>query len=206
MDCARCQELISDRLDGRTTETEERLLDVHIVGCRSCEQVEAGVRVLHRSVRLRTAEVVPDLTDEILARANPPIAGRLLGMRVGLAWVALVGLVSAVPDLLLGTHPGASVHVSRHLGAMSVGLFVGFLYAAWRPARAYGVLPVAVGVAAAVALGAIIDLATGAASGPKELSTYAVDIAGFVLLWMLGGSPRPRLPRARDLRPGTGPA
>ena len=205
MDCARCQELISDRLDGRTTETEERLLELHIAGCRVCDQVEHGSRALHRMVRLRTAEVVPDLTDEILARANPPIAGRLLGMRLALAWVALVGMVGAVPDLVLAREVDAASHITRHLGAMSLALFIGFLYAAWRPSRAFGLLPIALAVAVTVSLGSVIDVATGSMGGWKEVSTHAVDLVGSVLLWVLAGAPRPRIPHARDLRPGSGP-
>ena len=48
----------------------------------------------------------------------------------------------AVPALIFGSDAGLPVHTARHLGSFDVALAVGFLFAAWRPSRIPGLLPV----------------------------------------------------------------
>ena len=161
MDCAQIRDHISARVDGRTTATEDRLLDAHLAVCADCADHERRTWTLHRSLRLRPADLVPDLTEQIRARARPPRSQRLTWLRLALGWIGLIGIVQALPDLLLGHDAGESVHIARHIGALTIALFVGFLYAAWRPHRAFGLLPIAIALAAAMSLGAIVYIIAG---------------------------------------------
>jgi predicted anti-sigma-YlaC factor YlaD len=197
MDCPQSRDLISLRIDGRTTATEDRLLDAHVASCASCEDHERRAWTLHRSIRLRPADPVPDLTEQILARARPPRRQRLTWLRLALGWVGVLGIVQALPDLVLGHDAGEPVHLARHLGALTIALFVGFLYAAWRPHRAFGLLPIAFALAASMSLGAIVDIIAGNVGAFGELSAHLIDLAGVAFLWLLAGSPRPRRTSSR---------
>jgi hypothetical protein len=136
---------------------------------------------------VRSAPPVPDLTTTILARAHPPSLGRGEWTRTALTVVALTQLVLAVPALL-GHDTGATVHLARHIGALTAALSIGYLYAAWRPIRAFGLLPMAVAVAATMLFTAVLDVVQGRVALAGE-TTHVLDVAALVLLWMLAGRP-----------------
>jgi predicted anti-sigma-YlaC factor YlaD len=200
MNCRDAIDLISADLDGRAAPSEVRLLELHTASCPSCRDHQRRALMLDRSVRVRSAEPIPDLTDAILARARPPQARRLTWLRVSLAWIGVLGVAQAVPNLVLGHDAGASTHVARHVGALTVALFVGFVYVAWRPQRAFGLLPIAVSLAVFMAGASIVDVSQGLVSAPGELGAHSIDVAGVLLLWLLAGAPKPRLPHFRAAR------
>jgi predicted anti-sigma-YlaC factor YlaD len=144
-------------------------------------------------VRLRPAEPVPDLTDAIVARARPPRPGPHQGVRWALVAVALGQLVLALPDLVLGEDGGVTLHVARHAGSLMAAMAVGLIYVAWRPERAFGLLPIASALAACMVVTAVLDSADGEAHALGELH-HLLEVAGLVLVWLLAGRPRPRLP------------
>ena len=111
-------------------------------------------------------------------------------MRWALFTIALTELALALPGLVLGEGDGASVHVARHLGSLSIALAVGMAYAAWRPERAYGLLPVGGALAACTLVTAVLDVAEGRAGALGE-SYHVLELVALVLLWRLAGSPRP---------------
>ena len=191
MDCATSRELISARIDGETGVDEEHRLALHLSGCPRCRTEDERALALHRMVRLRSAELIPDHTEAILARAGVARLGRRQWVRFSLAAVGVIGIVDALPDLLLGHEHGVPTHVARHIGALTVAMFMGFLYAAWRPHRAMGLLPVAAALAVTMVVSALVDVSGGAAHVLAE-SAHLIDVAGVVLLWMLAGAPRPR--------------
>jgi predicted anti-sigma-YlaC factor YlaD len=193
MDCPDVIELISAHLDRRAAPSEVRLMEIHIATCEPCGRYWRAAAALERSVRVRPAEPIPDLTGSILARARPPRARHLAWLRVSLAWIGLLGVAQAVPNLVLGHDAGATTHVARHVGALTIALFIGFVYAAWRPERAFGLLPVAVALAVAMICASIVDISQGLVSAPGELAAHSIDIAGVTLLWFLAGTPKPRV-------------
>ena len=65
---------------------------------------------------------------------------------------------------------------------------LGFLYTAWRPERAYGVLPIAAALALTMAVTAIFDAARGTTPIVGE-AHHVLELAGFALVWMLAGLP-----------------
>jgi hypothetical protein len=139
----------------------------------------------------RPAEAVPDLGPSILAKAHPPNAGRWEWIRTALAVVALTELVLSVPALF-GVDAGASIHVARHVGSLSAALAVGLLYAAWKPVRAYGLLPIALALAGCLLVTSLVDLASGRVDALGE-THHVLDLVAVTLLWALAGWPLPRL-------------
>ena len=148
--------------------------------CRACTAWSDELATLHRMVRVREAEPVPDLSAAIV-EAFAPSAGRPPAGRARPA-----GRPSASPSAgpggpcsswpspsscwprrpCLGDDPGATVHVARELGSFDVALAVGLLVAAWQPARAWGLLPVA--AALAVRHGRHRGRSTSSTGGPAR--------------------------------------
>jgi len=162
------------------------------MGCRA---FATASRELHGALRVQPAPIIPDLSAAILERTQPrTVRERVLGLRICIALVAIVHLATAAPMLLLGNEAGASVHAARHAGAFGVALAVGLLTAAWNPARAAGLLPVAAALGGCVLGGAILDVAAGR-TGVLSESSHAIELVGLAALWVLHRAIRP--PRAR---------
>ena len=160
MECAQIREALSARLDGEPADLPDDQVDGHLLGCRACTSWAEELATLHRMVRVREAEPVPDLSAAIVAAFVPARGGagpdaRHLGplgepisrARWALFVVALTQLVLAGPALF-GDDSGATVHVAREVGSFGVALAVGLLVAAWQPARAWGLLPLAAALVA----------------------------------------------------------
>jgi predicted anti-sigma-YlaC factor YlaD len=187
MKCEDCRVIVSARLDGEASPMEAAAADAHLADCGECRAWSAEAGRLHRLVRVQAAPAVPDLTTSILARAHPPSVGRGEWTRTALVVVALTQLVLAVPALL-GHDTGATVHLARHIGALTAALAIGYLYAAWRPIRAFGLLPMVAALATTMLIAALLDVAEGRVSAAGE-ATHLLDAAALVLLWMLAGRP-----------------
>jgi len=199
MRCDTIREAISARLDGEAPGLEESAIDAHLAGCSACVAWSEELATLHRMVRVREAEAVPDLTGSILGSHARP--GRrtwrsevISPARWALFVVALTQLVLAAPALLLGEDTGATVHVAREIGTFDVALAVGLLVAAWQPARAWGLLPVAAALALVMASTAVFDVVRGTAAGVGE-AHHILDVAGLVLLWLVAREERGSAPR-----------
>jgi len=215
MRCAQIREGLSARLDGEDPGLDPAELAAHLAGCPACTAHAAELDALHRAVRVREAEPVPDLTAAILAqapalggtaparRADAPAAPwwaigreRISTARWALLTVALTQLVLAGPALL--QRSGAE-HVSRELGAFDVALAVGLLVAAWQPWRAWGLLPAGLALGLVLAVTAIADVLTGNAEALGE-AHHVLDLAGMVLLWLVAREARD-LSRQAPARP-----
>lgn len=70
MGCDSWRDAISADLDGELDDDERPGLEAHLAACAACRTWCDDVAALDRTVRLRRAEVVPDLTDAILAGAT----------------------------------------------------------------------------------------------------------------------------------------
>jgi predicted anti-sigma-YlaC factor YlaD len=186
MRCEAIREALSARLDGEASGLADSAVDAHLRTCAACTAWAEELSILHRMVRVREAEPVPDLTAAILgAGAAPrpvPRAQPISVARWGLFVVALTQLVLAGPTLVLGEGSGAAVHVARELGAFDVALAVGLLVAAWQPARAWGLLPVVAALALVLGGTAVLDVVRGTATSFGE-AHHLLDLAGVALLW-----------------------
>lgn len=137
MECTTCRETVSADLDGEATALEVLAADAHLATCPGCASYRATLTELHRVVRIAPAEPVPDLTASILGvhRATEPPVPDIGLWRTGLALVALAQVAAAL------AHLGGD-HVARDQASWEAALAAGFGWAAWRPARAAGLLPV----------------------------------------------------------------
>jgi predicted anti-sigma-YlaC factor YlaD len=196
MRCEAIREALSARLDGETSPLSDDAVDAHVGSCRGCAAWSEELHVLHRMVRVREAEPVPDLTATILGANQAPAAARrrprtetISVARWALFVVALSQLVLAGPALLLGEGSGATVHVARELGAFDVALAVGLLLAAWQPARAWGLFPVVAALALVMGATAVLDVLRGTATSLGE-AHHALDLAGVAVLWLVAREER----------------
>jgi predicted anti-sigma-YlaC factor YlaD len=195
MTCDQIREAISARLDGEDPGVPGTDVDAHLATCAGCRAFADGAGALHRSVRLAPAPEVPDLTPKVLAAIGSEPegagdAGRTFVLRLVLAVLGLVQVAVAVPALF-GEDGGLAVHSARHLGSFSLALAVGFLFAAWRPTRVAGLLPVAVALVACLIGTSVLDVVDGRAAALSEAS-HVTEIAGLVAVWLLAHSVVPR--------------
>jgi predicted anti-sigma-YlaC factor YlaD len=70
------------------------------------------------------------------------------------------------------------------VGSFTLALGVGLLYAAWRPQRAAGVVPVAAALTGALLLASVIDVVDGHVRAVDELG-HLPDMVGLVVVWAL---------------------
>lgn len=208
IDCETIREALSARADGEAASDDLALADAHLVHCVACRRYAADVERIDRLIRIRPAEPVPSLVASVTARARPARLGRGGWLRPALAWVAVVMLVQSLPALVLGEASGTSPHLARHLGTFGAALAIGFAYAAWKPHRAFGLLPFTAALVATTTVSIVADILTGSRTPLGEL-IHVTELAGLALLWMVAGSPgwrnrrhagRRRLPRLDPLQ------
>jgi predicted anti-sigma-YlaC factor YlaD len=148
-------------------------------------------------VRVVAAEPAPDLAPAIMAAVNRERTARSRrfdpqALRAGLVALAVVQMLLALPVLLLGRDAGAPVHIAREVGSFDFALAVGFFFVGWRPARAYGMLPLVAALVACLGITTAIDLARGTATLLGE-SAHLLDLMGLASVWELAradGPPR----------------
>lgn len=199
MDCERCREAISARLDGH--DDHDPSVDEHLSSCVACQAWRADAVALAHHLDLHVADPVPDRSASILAALAADLAAdeqeardeSLLPWRVGLVALAVVELLLAVPALVAGQEAGAGVHVAREMGSFDVALAVGFLVAAWRPARAWGMVPLVAVLAGCLAVTSGVDIAEGRATMAGE-ALHLTHLVGLVMLWALAHAYRRPLP------------
>jgi predicted anti-sigma-YlaC factor YlaD len=133
---------------------------------------------------VRAADRVPDLVPAIAARVDRVHAERwwqpAWPWRVTLAVVGVVQILQGLPAVVVGS-AGAD-HMAHELGAWGVALGAGFLYAAWRPARAAGLLPFVGALVAFLVVTTTRDVLAGNAGLADELS-HLFEAFGLFLLW-----------------------
>jgi predicted anti-sigma-YlaC factor YlaD len=207
MKCELARDLLSALTDGETTSEETTAVAEHVENCAACSSYSGHLEALDRRIRIRPAESVPDLVSAVTARARPARLGRGGWLRPALAWIAVVMFAQSLPALILGNTAGTDEHMARHLGAFGVALAIGFAFSAWKPHRAFGLLPFTAALVGTtlVSLGADI---LGSGRNPLTESVHLTELIGLTLLWMISGSPgwrgrsnrRRRLPRLDPLQ------
>lgn len=188
LSCEAARVLVSAAADDEVGAVEREVIDMHLIACPACSAYADRVASLTRQFRLRPAEPVPDVAARVLERSRPPRLGRGGWLRPALAWVAVVIAAQSVGPLVFGQADGAATHVARHLGAFGAALGIGLLYAAWKPHRAFGLLPFAVALVVAMSVGATLDVVSGTSTFASE-ALHLTELAGLALLWMIAGSP-----------------
>lgn len=182
MDCDRVRDAISATLDGEDPGLDQTAVDAHVRGCPACGDFAVGAQALNRSVRVRPAEAVPDLTAAILgpSRAEPQVVQPPAWARYGLLTVALTVLVLSVPELL----GGGGAHEGRDLAAFEVALCAALLVVVWQPRRAAGLVPMAATLAAASVVSVVVDVANGEVPVAAE-AHHVLVLVGLALVWVI---------------------
>lgn len=184
MHCEEARILISARMDDQLGPGEDAGLAAHLRQCSVCARWEERARGLRRA-GLRAVE-----SHRVHAIGGLPRGfHRHKAVRLMLAWVGVLLVAWNVPEMVsAGTQ--VSVHLARHQGAFGVGLGLVFLIVAWRPDRAYGVVPFAAIFTVSLSVTALIDVVNGVSTLVRE-SRHMVELAGLGFLWMLGASAGP---------------
>lgn len=191
---------ISARLDGEDPGLDETTVYGHLATCAACRAFAHDTEELHRVVRLSPAPEIPDLTPGILAAigretlAGAP-AGESSETQRALRWIlvaiAVAQIAIAIPALLFGAGAGLPVHTARHIGSFDVALGVGFLFAAWKPSRISGLMPVVVALVVCLVGSSLLDVASGSTAALGE-GQHVLDFAGLAVVWLLSRpAPRP---------------
>jgi predicted anti-sigma-YlaC factor YlaD len=196
MDCENYRLGISARLDGEETGIDDATLAWHLASCEACRRFEAEAISVTRTVRAATAsETPPDLAPTIMAAINADRAATKAprfdpqALRAGLIALAVVQMLLALPVLLLGRDSGAPVHIAREVGSFDFALAVGFFFVGWRPARAYGMLPLVAALVGCLAVATGVDLVRGTATLFNE-SAHLLDLMGLAAVWGLSRAER----------------
>ncbi len=190
--CEQARELISARIDNELTSFDGDRLDGHLHSCRDCSVWEDDAHALRRasSIRLAPSEAATlaaeERTNRILARVGVPDSGAGEWIRYALGVVAATVLVLNIPLLVSASTGDGPSHDSRHLGAFGVALGAGMLWAAVRPERSIGLVPMAGALAAAMVIGALVDLGAGRSTALAEAG-HLLELTGLALLWLLSG-------------------
>lgn len=192
MECENYRLGISARLDGEATGVDDASLAWHLAHCEGCRAFETETIGLTRAVRVAATEVAPDLTPTIMAAINEQRVGRASrfdpqALRIGLITLAVVQMLLAAPVLLSGSDTGAPIHLAREIGAFDFALAVGFFFVGWRPARAYGMLPLVAAVVLCLSVTTAVDLVRGTATLLNE-SAHLLDVFGLAAVWEMARS------------------
>ena len=114
-----------------------------------------------------------------------------------LACLGATQMLVTATVLLWGDGGDTPAHLLHELGAWDIALAVGFLFAAWRPARAWGMLPLVGALVASLMLMTAFDIAEGNAAATAE-AAHALELVGLAVLWRLARpAPRTRAPALR---------
>ena len=118
VDCSTCREALSARFDGEDEGMPATEVNAHLETCADCQAWHEAATALTRTLRVRPATPVPDLTAEILDAAPPitPPAPRRWLPRTLLGGVAVAQLTLGLAQVL-GT--GTSAHGGHTTGVDS---------------------------------------------------------------------------------------
>jgi predicted anti-sigma-YlaC factor YlaD len=183
MDCDDARVLASADLDGQIDTTEARELEAHLAECADCAGWSASMADLARRSR------VGNIGETTGRPSEPPRAARNRVLRVVLGWAGILLVVWHLPEVVTAGNELA-VHLARHQAGFAVALGVGFVFVAWKPDRAYGVLPLVAAFTVVLTVVAIIDLANGTSSIAVE-SRHLLEVGGLAVMWVLGAEMGP---------------
>ncbi|ANZ41728.1 hypothetical protein BBK82_43070 [Lentzea guizhouensis] len=188
MECYTCREALSARLDGEPEGAPADEVDAHLSTCTSCQAWQENAAALTRTLRVRPATPVPDLTSSILEAAPPVVPAPPRGWlsRGLLAGVAVAQLTLGLAQVLgvdtsaHGDHTGSS-HLFNESTAWNLALGLGLLWTVLRPTATTGMLPVVAAFVAVLVPYSASDLLSGTATVSRVLS-HSLLVVGLVLL------------------------
>lgn len=187
MECEQAREAISAQMDNEEPGLAPGALEQHVTGCAGCAAWHASLSSFAHRAGPALGEpgeavfpaVLEALVMERAGQGERSARRALRPWRVALGAIAVGHVVLVVSSLNVG-----HVHDGRELGSWHLALAVGFLFAAIRPSRAWGMLPIAGALAVGMILTSGLDLLEGRALTAGEL-THVIDLLGLGCLWVL---------------------
>jgi predicted anti-sigma-YlaC factor YlaD len=180
--CERWREAVSARVDGEKHAVDGRLLDAHLRRCPACRGFSATASV---GIGGAPAGAPPHGLPRRIARLTAAAdRAATWGTARALLAVVAVEIIAVSVRPLLGDERVTSPHAARHLGAFAIAYGVGLLVVVARPARARTMLPVAIVVAAALVIGAVVDLAQRRIPLVNE-AAHLPEVVSVGLVWLL---------------------
>jgi predicted anti-sigma-YlaC factor YlaD len=201
VNCESAREAISSRLDYEDAGTDPALLEDHLSECAGCRAWREEAHEVTRRARLVPARPAPAAGEALLAAtlaADQRTRSRrsIVFTRGMLVAVAVAQVAVTVPALVFGSDRGVPIHVAHEMGSFDMALAVGFLVAAWRPARAHGMRAFVGAAALLLIVTAVIDL-LGGHTTPASEAPHLLPLAGWILLGRLAAL----TPSRRDDQP-----
>ncbi|WP_148288737.1 hypothetical protein [Ilumatobacter nonamiensis] len=148
-----------------------------------------------RTLRVRRAEKIPDIATAALARSRDERRWAYQSARASLAVLAVVELVFALSGVVAGRDV-SPIHDSQHLGAFGAAIAAAVLFAAWRPTRARGLMPIVITLSLAIPTFAVVDVFNDNLTMGGGIH-HVVQMIGLALVWVVSQQP------ARSARPPT---
>jgi predicted anti-sigma-YlaC factor YlaD len=185
LSCTDYEAAISSLADNELSGLDSGVIEKHVAGCMSCRQFQMATRRLAVAPVVAAVDTPADEASRIsrlVAKADRESASETV--RYFLGAIAISILVLAVPELFASDSSGAIAHADRHLGSFSAAYGVLLLLTAIRPARARTALPVAVVLAAAIAITAVSDLIRGKIPIVGEV-LHVPELVSVILVWLL---------------------
>ncbi|MBB4684143.1 putative anti-sigma-YlaC factor YlaD [Amycolatopsis jiangsuensis] len=204
MSCEIFREALSARLDGEAGPLPEDQVDAHLASCAACRSWYERSATLRRSMLVRAAPPVPDLTARIMAETPAPprekwalrVALALVGLvQCGLAFAQLLGMDPGMHDAHSGFMEG---HLLNESAAWNLAVGVGLLWAALRTRAASGLLPMITGFVVVLAVLTTGDLLGDRVTAARVLS-HTFLVVGLVLLFAVHRQHRARHRPGPDL-------
>lgn len=206
MECYTCREALSARLDGEPEGVPADQVDEHLESCASCQAWQDSATALTRTLRVRPATPVPDLTAAIMETAPDVAPAKPRGWlpRMFLGGVAIAQLTLGIAQVVGGGRSGAhgdhvtGSHLFNESTAWNLALGLGLLWTALRPSATAGTLPVTAAFVAVLVPYSASDLLSGTATVGRVLS-HSLLVAGLGLLALVhfgGRDPGGRTPVA----------
>lgn len=184
----------SEGLDTDLSPRKQARVDAHLAGCDACSAWYDAAAGIGRRARMRQPQVTGDTTEEILrthSRIKGAVRASVTFTRLGLVAIGLVQIYLTLPDFF-----NSHLHEGHHVGVFDLALGVSMLFAAWRPARAVGMMPFLLVLGAGLLVTSGMDIHSGETPALSE-APHALVLLELGLIWHLQrfGVPRIRPPR-----------
>jgi len=189
VDCDLCREAVSARLDNEAEPEGAADVDEHLAHCAACRAWQASAVELTRSLRVRPAVAVPDLTAAILAaapqrtRSWPRYALGLVAVaQLTLAIAQIVGVDTNASHVDHGHAGPFAGHLFNESTAWNLALGVGLGWAALRPKASSGLIPVLSGFVVVLLGYSVYDLIADAVPMSRVVGHGVLVLALALLL------------------------
>jgi predicted anti-sigma-YlaC factor YlaD len=195
MDCEKCRESLSARLDGEDRISQGGAVDAHLQWCAACRDwFDTAARVT-RLARIGLTLPSPGVPTSVLDAAPGPRRTRLaIAMRLALGLIGAAQILYAIAQIAgstMGTMSIAAMsasvqgatpdHLLHESAAWNIGVGVAFLLISGKFARPASVVAILTAFVAALTLLTVSDLTTGEVSWGR-VASHLLLLIGYLIV------------------------